>query len=71
MLNIHVRNFATKTSTMVRILNVAEKNDAAKSLSDIMSRGGYRKVDIPNFYSLEYIKDSWITFCSSSFAKKV
>ncbi|KAL5017788.1 hypothetical protein ScPMuIL_003510 [Solemya velum] len=28
---------------MVRVLNVAEKNDAAKSLSDIMSRGGYRK----------------------------
>ena len=29
---------------MVRILNVAEKNDAAKSLSDIMSAGRYTKV---------------------------
>ena len=30
--------------TMVRILNVAEKNDAAKSISEHMSRGAYRKV---------------------------
>jgi len=29
---------------MTRILNVAEKNDAAKSLSDIMSSGRYSKV---------------------------
>jgi len=29
---------------MFRILNVAEKNDAAKSLSDIMSAGRYTKV---------------------------
>ncbi len=29
---------------MVRILNVAEKNDAAKSLAEIMSRGSYRRV---------------------------
>jgi len=29
---------------MVRVLNVAEKNDAAKSLSDIMSAGRYTKV---------------------------
>jgi len=32
--------------TMVRVLNVAEKNDAAKSLSDIMSAGRYTKVII-------------------------
>ena len=31
---------------MVRVLNVAEKNDAAKSLSDIMSAGRYTKVII-------------------------
>lgn len=30
---------------MVRVLNVAEKNDAAKSLADIMSRGRYNKVN--------------------------
>ena len=31
---------------MFRILNVAEKNDAAKSLSDILSAGRYSKVII-------------------------
>ncbi len=29
---------------MVRVLNVAEKNDAAKLLSEIMSNGRYRRV---------------------------
>ena len=29
---------------MVRILNVAEKNDAAKSLASIMSGGMFRRV---------------------------
>ncbi len=29
---------------MVRVLNVAEKNDAAKTLSEIMSNGRYRRV---------------------------
>lgn len=32
------------SESMIRILNVAEKNDAAKSLSDIMSSGRYSKV---------------------------
>ncbi len=27
-----------------RVLNVAEKNDAAKSLADLMSRGRFRRV---------------------------
>ncbi|XP_041363021.1 DNA topoisomerase 3-alpha-like isoform X2 [Gigantopelta aegis] len=31
------------SSKMVRVLNVAEKNDAAKSLADVMSQGRYRK----------------------------
>ncbi|XP_071107508.1 DNA topoisomerase 3-alpha-like [Haliotis cracherodii] len=35
--------FRSNVSEMVRVLNVAEKNDAAKSLADVMSRGGYRK----------------------------
>ena len=34
----------TSDAAMVRVLNVAEKNDAAKSLSDIMSAGRYTKV---------------------------
>jgi len=40
-----IRYKATSTDVdMYRILNVAEKNDAAKSLSDIMSAGRYTKV---------------------------
>ena len=31
---------------MRRILNVAEKNDAAKSIAELMSHGTYRKVGI-------------------------
>jgi len=31
--------------TMSRVLNVAEKNDAAKSLADLMSGGRYNKVN--------------------------
>ena len=42
--NTYLRNLATKSDNMVRILNVAEKNDAAKSLADIMSGGRYRRV---------------------------
>ena len=41
------RNQNTDSKTMVRILNVAEKNDAAKSLADIMSSGRYRRVRMP------------------------
>jgi len=42
-----VRRKVTSTDVaMVRILNVAEKNDAAKSLSDIMSAGRYTKVTV-------------------------
>ncbi len=43
-LGIRLRQFSTKVSKMVRILNVAEKNDAAKSLADIMSNGRFRRV---------------------------
>jgi len=42
---VRLRHKANSTDVaMVRILNVAEKNDAAKSLSDIMSAGRYTKV---------------------------
>lgn len=34
----------SKGQEMVRVLNVAEKNDAAKNLAEIMSRGGYSRV---------------------------
>ncbi|CAH1794681.1 unnamed protein product [Owenia fusiformis] len=47
------RSFTTKP-TMVRVLNVAEKNDAAKSISDIMSRGGYRRRDGFSVYNKIY-----------------
>ena len=33
-----------KKEKMINILNVAEKNDAAKNLANIMSRGGFTKV---------------------------
>ncbi|XP_074647309.1 DNA topoisomerase 3-alpha-like [Tubulanus polymorphus] len=40
--HIHRNNHTNTTVNMpVRVLNVAEKNDAAKSLSEIMSRGRY------------------------------
>ena len=29
---------------MAKVLNVAEKNDAAKCISDVMSNGRYKKV---------------------------
>jgi len=38
---------------MVRILNVAEKNDAAKSLSDIMSAGRYTKVIVTSIITIK------------------
>ena len=45
-----VRRKASSTDVaMVRVLNVAEKNDAAKSLSDIMSAGRYTKVIVYSF----------------------
>ena len=37
---------------MTRVLNVAEKNDAAKCLADIMSAGSYTRVRI----TLPYIR---------------
>lgn len=39
-----LRHENPQNNNMDRILNVAEKNDAAKSLAEIMSRGKYRKV---------------------------
>ena len=33
-----------ETKSMVRILNVAEKNDAAKSIANVLSRGSSRMV---------------------------
>ena len=41
-----VSNVKVQKSKMGRVLNVAEKNDAAKSLAEIMSRGGARRVNI-------------------------
>jgi len=49
--SVHFHRLLTKEETcsgddMFRVLNVAEKNDAAKSLADIMSGGRYSKVVI-------------------------
>ena len=41
---IAVRFASSSSKNMVRVLNVAEKNDAAKSISDVMSNGRYKKV---------------------------
>ncbi|XP_076459295.1 DNA topoisomerase 3-alpha-like [Babylonia areolata] len=49
---IAVRLLSSKT--MVRVLNVAEKNDAAKSLSDVMSNGRYRKREGFSVYNKIY-----------------
>ncbi|KAM7295984.1 DNA topoisomerase 3-alpha [Ixodes scapularis] len=38
----------------MRVLNVAEKNDAAKNLSEIMSRGSYRRRDGLSVYNKIY-----------------
>lgn len=39
------RNYCSHSSAdMVKVLNVAEKNDAAKTLANVMSRGSARKV---------------------------
>lgn len=35
---------AVRSEKMVRVLNVAEKNDAAKCLAEVLSRGNVRKV---------------------------
>lgn len=62
MLKTFVR-FRSNVSEMVRVLNVAEKNDAAKSLADVMSRGGYRKV---RYYIWGYWKQLLSgTYCNS------
>ena len=38
------RSFCSKALDMVKVLNVAEKNDAAKSIAEVMSRGRYQRV---------------------------
>ncbi|CAI9740965.1 DNA topoisomerase 3-alpha-like isoform X1 [Octopus vulgaris] len=41
-------------STMTRILNVAEKNDAAKSLAEVLSRGNFRRREGRSVYNKIY-----------------
>ena len=40
------RSFCSSALKMVKVLNVAEKNDAAKSIAEVMSRGRYQRVFI-------------------------
>ena len=55
---VRVRSFTSPIQNNVimargmKVLNVAEKNDAAKSLADLMSRGRYRRVSSVMFSSL-------------------
>ena len=39
-----------KMARGLRVLNVAEKNDAAKSLADLMSRGQFRRVSLTIYF---------------------
>ena len=52
-----IRRCSSLESTMVRVLNVAEKNDAAKSLSELMSRGRYRRVSFSHISRIERFVD--------------
>ncbi|KAG8194684.1 hypothetical protein JTE90_027999 [Oedothorax gibbosus] len=45
---------------MVRVLNVAEKNDAAKSIAEIMSRGGFRRRNGQSVYNKIYEFDYYL-----------
>jgi len=49
----HVCTSVVIRSKMVKVLNVAEKNDAAKSISDVMSRGGFNRVSVRSGASIE------------------
>lgn len=49
----NVRNNSNKYK-MVRVLNVAEKNDAAKNIAQIMSRGSSRRRDGRSVYNKIY-----------------
>lgn len=51
--HVHVRDSNSKCK-MVRVLNVAEKNDAAKSISEIMSRGGMNRREGKSVYNKIY-----------------
>ena len=44
--HIFRRLFCSSAFNMVKVLNVAEKNDAAKSIAEVMSRGRYQRVRI-------------------------
>uniref|UniRef100_A0A0L8FQI7 DNA topoisomerase n=1 Tax=Octopus bimaculoides TaxID=37653 RepID=A0A0L8FQI7_OCTBM len=53
MVNLSTR-LLNAVSTMTRILNVAEKNDAAKSLAEVLSRGNFRRRDGRSVYNKIY-----------------
>lgn len=47
------------SADMVKVLNVAEKNDAAKTIANVMSRGSARKV----LLSKRMISKKWFDNC--------
>ncbi|XP_064601607.1 DNA topoisomerase 3-alpha-like [Liolophura sinensis] len=57
--NIRLLSAAVRSEKMVRVLNVAEKNDAAKCLAEVLSRGSVRKREgfsrFNKIYEFEYV----------------
>ena len=37
-------DFIASGTSLMRVLNVAEKNDAARTIAELLSRGSYRRV---------------------------
>ena len=53
--NFHVSCVKQLDKKMVRVLSVAEKNDAAKSLSNVLSNGRCTKVSTIKGFNLQFI----------------
>lgn len=50
------RHYCTSNHIIeMKILNVAEKNDAAKNIAGYLSRGTARRVNILYFYTISFI----------------
>lgn len=52
--NVNIREYSKSTTQMMRYLNVAEKNDAAKSIASLLSNGTARRSDGLSVYNKIY-----------------
>ncbi|KFM57981.1 DNA topoisomerase 3-alpha, partial [Stegodyphus mimosarum] len=52
--SVYIIRHSTNSSKMVRVLNVAEKNDAAKSIAEIMCNGRFRRREGRSVYNKIY-----------------